>query len=261
MDDYSNASFRATTLPFMLCPSDANAPTAFNEATATVGTSVLTASGQSGSWARGCYGANAIVNDLVLDGGLTAAQAGPNCSGWTTLLKRGVMLPNVACSMKQITDGTSKTVAVAEIRADIGPGAVRGVWALTSGASALFGFGCATQSYNPSDGTNPDGDTGPNNAYGDQTSTCVTTNGAQVRGRRRERSDRAGHGLRFECLRSQASRPKSMHSGGVQTVFCDGSVHWIDDSIQLGSGMTMGYWEMLFLSSDGGSLPQDVYNN
>jgi hypothetical protein len=45
-------------------------------------------------------------------------------------------------------------------------------------------------------------------------------------------------------------------------VFCDGSVHWIDDGIQVGSGTAyLGYWEMLFLSSDGNNLPQDVYNN
>jgi prepilin-type processing-associated H-X9-DG protein len=56
--------------------------------------------------------------------------------------------------------------------------------------------------------------------------------------------------------------PKSLHPGGVQTVFCDGSVHWIDDGIQVGSGTAyLGYWEMLFLSSDGNNLPQDVYNN
>jgi hypothetical protein len=48
-------------------------------------------------------------------------------------------------------------------------------------------------------------------------------------------------------------------------VFCDGSVHWIDDTIQVGVTTTAlancinGYWEMLFLSQDGGSVPGDVY--
>jgi prepilin-type processing-associated H-X9-DG protein len=58
-----------------------------------------------------------------------------------------------------------------------------------------------------------------------------------------------------------------MHSGGLQYVMCDGSVHWMDDTIQVGNGAALGtqanigYYEMLFLSSDGGSLPQDVYSN
>ena len=53
---------------------------------------------------------------------------------------------------------------------------------------------------------------------------------------------------------------------GELSVFCDGSVHWLDDSTQLGvitgasANINNGYWEMLFLSSDNGSLPQDVYN-
>ena len=46
-----------------------------------------------------------------------------------------------------------------------------------------------------------------------------------------------------------------MHPGGVQTVFCDGSVHWIDDNIQVGTATSLGYWEMLFLSADGKDLP------
>ena len=60
--------------------------------------------------------------------------------------------------------------------------------------------------------------------------------------------------------------PKSLHPNGIQSVFCDGSVHWLDNSIQCGNGGTIGnianigYWEMLFAAADGGTVPQDVYN-
>ena len=56
---------------------------------------------------------------------------------------------------------------------------------------------------------------------------------------------------------------KSEHPGGIQAVFCDGSVHWIDDTIQCGTTppWTAGYYEMLHLSCDGANVPQDVYNN
>ena len=180
---------------------------------------------------------------------------------------RGVMLPNVACSMKQITDGTSKTVAVGEIRADVTIGAHRGVWAGTLGCSGLYGFGCGTLSMATS-GSNPSDDTGPNNAGGasnggdwDQhlhDDQWIGRCGQQLVGFNPTR-----HGMPTKRRhRYQANRAeKSMHPGGILTVFCDGSVHWIDDSIEVGKGSQMGYWEMLFLSSDGGNLPQDIYNN
>ena len=45
---------------------------------------------------------------------------------------------------------------------------------------------------------------------------------------------------------------RSMHGGGVDTCFCDGSVHWISDFIQLGtSSSNLGVWDKLNLSNDG----------
>jgi prepilin-type processing-associated H-X9-DG protein len=272
LDDPANVSFHTATLPFMLCPSDSNGSTPFDATVATSGASPasLGFTSKLGSWARGCYAANAVVNDDVADGNTSTAMQGAFCTGWTMLQKRGVMLNNIACSMKQITDGTSKTVAIAEIRADIGSGAMRGVWALTSGASALYGFGCATQAFAATDGTNPSNDVGPNNpgnsaangASGDFTGTCSTTNGSVSNAGTGQALVNLGMGCNQSGLGNKQSGPKSTHPGGVQAVFCDGSVHWIDDSIQVGTGsVAMGYWEMLFLSGDGGSLPQDVITN
>jgi prepilin-type processing-associated H-X9-DG protein len=69
-------------------------------------------------------------------------------------------------------------------------------------------------------------------------------------------------GCTISGIGNKQTGPKSQHPGGVQAVFCDGSVHWIDETIQVGSGTSsMGYLEMLFLSGDGGTIPQDVYNN
>jgi prepilin-type processing-associated H-X9-DG protein len=265
VDSGTNVSFHSANLPFMLCPSDANASTPFDATLATSGASPapFTFVSNAGVWGRGCYGANAIVND-TMDGN----TAGATSPGWTSLLKRGVMLPNIACSMKQITDGTSKTVAVAEIRADIGAGAHRGVWAGTFGCSGVYGFGCGTLLLAVS-GSNPTDDTGPNNpgnptaagTSGDWTATCTTTNGSQNAAGSGTALVQLGMGCNTSAFDTKQIGPKSMHPGGVQSAFCDGSVHWIDDSIQFGSGSVMGYWEMLFLSSDGGSLPQDVYSN
>ncbi len=248
VDWAANVSFRSASLPFMICPSDANATTAYN------GSGMLGPAATTGTWGRGCYGANAVVNDInttILTGTPATLQV---C--WTSLQRRGVMEPNAACSMKQVTDGTSKTVAAVELRADLGSNASRGVWAGTSGSSAVFGFGCGTPTFLA---TYSDNDFGPNNTYADYTPTCgnAQTNAGGV-----NQLIQLGIGCNTTGTNDNKQiGPKSMHPGGVQSVFCDGSVHWIDDGIQYGSGTVMGYWEMLFLSSDNGSLPQDVYNN
>jgi prepilin-type N-terminal cleavage/methylation domain-containing protein/prepilin-type processing-associated H-X9-DG protein len=255
LDWPTNISFRSANLPTMLCPSDPNAGIPYN------GSGMLSPSASQGTWGRSCYAANAVVNDV----NTTIVSTSPASlqTPWTTLLKRGVMLPNVACSMKQITDGTAKTVAVAEIRADVATNCNRGLWAGVSGTNVLFGFGCATQSYASTAGFN----VGPNFAgypssfnSGDNTATCANAEAAigSVTGLVQ---------LGMGCCSTNGTYdnkqtgPKSMHPGGLQAAFCDGSVHWIDDTIQIGTGVKMGFWEMLFLSSDGGALPADVYAN
>jgi hypothetical protein len=66
----------------------------------------------------------------------------------------------------------------------------------------------------------------------------------------------------------------------VQCVFCDGSVHWINDTINLGSEVTtttsttnpdgattttstttitLGVWDCLNLSNDGNTFQADAY--
>ncbi len=236
VDSSRNASFHAANLPFMICPSDSFASTPFNGA--------LLASGTS-NWARGCYGANAVLNQTP--------TIGPSGTSWTSLLQRGVMEFNVACSMKQVIDGTSKTILVGELRADIVNNSLRGVWALPGGPSALLNHG-------------PGGDDpGPNcqTPTGDDVTTCqnvynalgvTETNQGPLLGS-------LDMGCAFGDDYTDQIGPKSQHVGGIQTVFCDGSVHWMDNSVMIGTNTNPGYYEMMFLSSDGLTLPLDVYSN
>jgi prepilin-type N-terminal cleavage/methylation domain-containing protein len=247
VDAAQNASFHAANLPFMRCPSDGYGATPYN------GTN-LGGPGAGANWARGNYGANAAVNGMN-----GYSYIGLTGSNWTTLTIRGVMLPNVACSMKQINDGTSKTVILAELRADISPNAERGSWCLWSGPSGLFAHG--SQSPAGADDTGPN--FGQHNA--DDMNTCtpaLTAVGATAT------NDYSLVKLGMGCCQcgpnyadSGQMGPKSLHVGGLLSVFCDGSVHWLDDGIQVGTSTQPGYWEMLFLSSDNLSLPQDVYNS
>ena len=266
MDNIANVSFRSASLPFMICPSDSFASTPCN------GTSLL---GQNnGPWARGCYACNASCKYetwMAIGGnaGVSAATA------WADLMGRGVMSANNAVSMKQITDGTSKTVAISEIRADPDTVSARGVWAMQEWGSALWTFGCnSTLNSVASQGLN----LGPNNAGNASTilntgTVATDASGDQVNGLSGVLTPLQLMQLGMGAISNGGNAsigPKSLHPGGVQTVFCDGSVHWIDDNIQVGTppaygagvsaNGTIGYWEMLFLSSDGGNIPQDAYN-
>jgi prepilin-type N-terminal cleavage/methylation domain-containing protein/prepilin-type processing-associated H-X9-DG protein len=238
MDNIANLSFRSTNLPFMMCPSDGYVAFPFQPTAMT---------NSNGNWARGNYGGNGGVKydcyQYVVN---TNSPTAYISSAWADLTGRGIMAANNALPMNLITDGTSKTIAIAEMRADNEPAAARGVWGLQQGGSALYSHGAAGRS-----------DCGPNypgnasSTSGDRVAGCSSTLAQLTIG--------------LGCVGdfpNGTMGPKSLHPGGLNTVFCDGSVHWMDDTIQTGIGMpnNIGYYEMLFLAADGLTLPQDAYN-
>ena len=66
---------------------------------------------------------------------------GANPANWTESMVRGVMTANLTSRFSEITDGTSQTIMVLEIRAGVAPVDPRGVWdgspTITSTASAV----------------------------------------------------------------------------------------------------------------------------
>ena len=254
MDAAANISFRSSNLPFMICPSDSYAGTQFNGTNVGITGTVV---GPQSNWARGCYGAN--VSPFWTSYQLAGSQAA--WAQWTTNINgKGIMAPNYALSMKQITDGTSKVIALVEMRADPDAAGARGVWALGTGSSAAWAHGGTNNNSSfPDPGPNFAGNPLGQPGSGDVTLGCGTNvTAAQA------------FAVGMGCYGNGANDvmgPKSQHPGGLLTVFCDGSVHWIDDSIQVGavgqsaSSIINGFWEMLFLSQDGANVPQDVYNN
>jgi prepilin-type processing-associated H-X9-DG protein len=186
------------------------------------------------------------------------------------------MAPNMSLAIKQITDGTSKVVIAAEMRADPDPSCPRGVWGLDTASSGLYSHGATGSRGNTQGSPYNSTDIGPNCA-----GSAATTAG-NVAGSSGDRVLNCGNSGLYTsqqlfaygmgCLNdgeNASAGPKSQHPGGVQTVFCDGSVHWIDDSIQVGTTqpanaavntLVNGYWEMIFLSADAVNVPQDAYN-
>jgi prepilin-type N-terminal cleavage/methylation domain-containing protein len=236
MKDPQNRDERGTVLPTMLCPSDGYNQVKFEH------------SDVGDNWARGNYAAN--VGNGFMYSGSDDRITGPNSPGWNSVsdttgvrltvnvhsLARGVMGPNVASKLGQITDGTSKTIMLAEIRAGILPGDSRGTWA----------FGHAGGNLVAKYGSNGDAN-GPNfcGDYADdifgEGFTCAGNSEMQA-----------------ECMSCYGpgsidqATTRSTHVGGVFIALCDGSIQFISDDIETSGsyGRCCTAWDHLITSQD-----------
>ena len=220
ISDVSNRIPRGMKISTMLCPTD-------------VGSDVLFArASESDNWARGNYGSN---GGLTFLGGTYNASGGsgrpqdacngPASSGFTNPLVGGVMGCNASRGIKQITDGTSKTILLGEIRIGLTAVDRRGVWAMgTAGSSTVFA--CGT-----------DDDIGPNNctSSADNLLNCqdvLNAVGQQT--------------LNGECMgcwpdTGNQSTFRSRHGSGVVLAMCDGSVHFLNDGVEAGTDWALSF--------------------
>ncbi|MEX2169285.1 MAG: DUF1559 domain-containing protein [Pirellulales bacterium] len=208
MKHANNFEPRGSVIPVLLCPSDQNNGVKYV--------------GHGDNWARGNYAGN--VGPGVMHSTPTRPPAipltGPTSMGWKNAFARGVMGPNVASTIGQITDGATNTVMLTEIRAGVFAGDPRGTWAFGQGGGNLVtwhGFG---------------GDAnGPNFCH--PTADDVALHNPP--------SDFALL-LQSECMgispggfNQAASR--SAHQGGVYVAMCDASIQFVSDDIE-----TSGAW-------------------
>ena len=249
---------RATTLQPLLCPSDSFNRTQFDGSTDS--SSTVSGMNQSGQpWARGNYAANAAPLGTMTYSSQTVNAANPTY--WGCRWVRGVMGADASCRIEDIRDGTSNTILIAEIRSGLTSFDPRGCWAMSGSSSALWGDGCVGS------------DNGPNSTAtsGDAIPSCSAVQSA-VGGA--TKLIQAGMSCSTGNLTQQTAR--SMHSGGVNVCFADGSVHFISDSIEVGSPNqgstiaavangssstppTLGVWEKLLLSNDGFPIPGTAF--
>ena len=174
-----------------------------------------------GSWARGNYGANAGPgmfharaflgnNSLQLLGRVFSENPGliTNDFLFVPTSPRGIMSVNSNTTINSISDGTSSTILIDELRTGTISSDLRGTWAMGQvGASILAGAGR---------GDSP----GPN------ISTSIMDdimNGNDDPGR--------GMGCDIRIRYSHEVTTKSFHAGGVNAGFADGGVRFIQNSI------------------------------
>jgi prepilin-type N-terminal cleavage/methylation domain-containing protein len=208
ISDVKNAHIRETPLATFRCPSDPQ-----NEIPLQIG---------AARWARGNYAANAGNGALLTGLGFDEPSHGigiygPESPGWQDGRVRGVIGPNVAASLKEVTDGTSQTILLGEVRAGITPTDRRGTWALgQAGASVLFWYGSLGGDCN-----------GPNvcNPFADDVGGLTTQDAAL---------------MQQECMpdftgdeRNNQATTRSTHFGGVNLGMADGSAHFISNNVDV----------------------------
>ena len=237
--DTRNRTARGTKIQVLLCPSDPHNQVNYE--------GKITFHG--GNWARGNYAANSGGNFIGAGG--CSARVGenygactsgpdengslPDDDGWLNDLRRGVMGPNLSVTIQEITDGTSKTIMVGEVRAGLTDRDSRGTWAFGhAGGSLLAIFGS---------GGDANGPNACNTLADDVYSDVCQTDLA-----------------RAECMDCNSTgggadqaTVRSAHHGGVFIAMCDGSVAFISDDIETsGSYGTFGtVWDHMIGSADG----------
>lgn len=228
-----NRQVHSAELGIYLCPTDRG-----NEVKCTVGSS---------EWARGNYGLNMTGQlpediDPVDKPNWKQNAFEPGALG-VSLVDRGLRIA-------QITDGTSKTICLAEMRVGLSPSDRRGSWALSTGGGNLHvrHYTNCTQ--------------GPNGCEGGEDD--IYQHGAVI-------SEVGAEALRSECMLPDTSweamgqsTVRSAHTGGVFVAMVDGSVHFLTNDIDVGdidpdgpgcagiylSNIQFGVWERLNSSND-----------
>ena len=235
----NNTAVRTAVLSVFRCPSDTQYSNTMMQFGAT-------------QWARGNYAANGGNGPLYKRAG--DGIFGPDSDGWLDGRRRGVIGPNVAAKLKGITDGTSNTLMLGEVRAGLTALDRRGSWAFgQAGASLLTWFGQTGD------------DNGPNvcSPLADDTAGLKSPTDDAIM-MQECMPDYTGDDLQIQAT------VRSIHAGGVNIGLVDGSAHFITNEVDIGAhgqevlggawpaNWPMSVWDTFIASGDDqtiGKLP------
>ena len=216
-----NMLARSTTIPALLCPTDASQQKVKFSAAPTM---------EGENWARNNYAANGTLHSA---GQWAQWQSNPNYGG--------VMTINTSLRLGDIGDGTTNTLLIGEVRVGLSSIDRRGTWAMgTPGASLLMWHGREGDANGPN----------PCNEAADDIEGCS----------RMMSSDPGSAVMTAECMTcwepcpSYQAAPRSRHPAGVMVATCDASVHFVPDTIDRGTGpwnVTWSVWDRFCTANDG----------
>ncbi len=204
MRDEVNRAGRSAQIASLLCPSDPNTSEPCSEF--------------GGDWARGNYAINMVQSHNVF-----GYEEWDDVAGYGP--RRGITFVNKSLSIAQITDGTSNTFMLLELRAGLNSIDPRGTWAMGMCASSTH---CA---HAVSWGERPN--------FCDPGATDLIINGNAVI------KSMGAETLRAECMyplnegsgggSSRRSTARSTHPGGIMVALADASARFISDFIDTGT--------------------------
>ncbi len=253
--DWANATVRSTRVNVFVCPTDPNngADKFFcTPSDASNYPQYAPKDQRTGAiltnWARGNYGAvqGATDPDHVMNGvdGLVSSSGHPYLP-FPGVSKSGMMSLNFGTTIAGVTDGLSNTAAIAELRVGLGSMDIRGTWAIGLGSASLAGH---AKNYNPT----------PNNKLGLPPGNCNDggdeMQAGDVMGMLYPKA--AQQGMGFNCSGgnfNSGGQSRSLHAGGVNVGFGDGSVRFIKDSV------SQRVWFNLLVRKDGTVMSSDQY--
>lgn len=233
VSDPINESARSTELPVMLCPSDTGLGNPYIE--------------DDGRWARCNYGLNA--HQYWPNRGLNKVAIGissdANSEKMAPYLDYNIGLGGFAIqglagpdmSISRITDGTSNTIMLGEMRVGLDQVDRRGVWAMGLCGS---NYHCR----HASNGVNAPNSCGSGEDDVDGAQKIIDSIGRPA--------------MRAQCMdaatvNSGQSVMRSVHPGGIFVTMVDGSVHFVSDFIEPGR---VGYGA--YIGADAGGSGSSV---